>query len=169
MRPPLDRAHEGRRQAARPDPHIGVSPRWRPETIRAWTNQGPAISAHRRTWQRAEERAAALFGAVRQIGSGLSGRADATRFRSTRPSLFIETKHRPRHAVRSLFDSTGVLARNEGKTAVLMLADKGRPGMLVCCHSDDLEALAVACCAAHATDELPGKIRAVYDRLHGFD
>lgn len=112
------------------------------------------MSTHRRTWQRAEQRAAALFGARRQVCSGSSGRADLTRSDSTHPSLFIETKLRERSAARSLHDATRELARKEGKTAVLMLAGKGRPGMLVCVHSDDLEALVVAYCAAHSIDEL---------------
>lgn len=127
------------------------------------------MSTHRRTWQKVEQRAAALFGARRQVCSGSSGRSDLTKSDSTHPSLFIETKLRERSAARSLLDATRELARKERKTAVLMLADKGRPGMLVCCHSDDLERLAVAYCAAHASDELMAKIRAAYDRLHGFD
>ena len=95
-------------------------------------------TTHRRTWQKAEGRAAALFGARRAVLSGSSGRDDASRSDSTHPTLFIETKLRETHAARTLWDGTKALARKEGKTPVLMLADKGRPGFLVCVHSDDL-------------------------------
>jgi hypothetical protein len=98
----------------------------------------------RRTWQRAEDRAAALFGARRTVLSGSSGRDDATASDSTHPALFLETKLRGTHAARTLFDATRAKARAEGKIPVLMLADKGRPGFLVCVHSDDLVALAEA-------------------------
>jgi hypothetical protein len=50
----------------------------------------------------------------------------------------IEAKYRERHAVRTLFDATKNPARKEGKTPVLALIDKGRPGFLLCIHSDDL-------------------------------
>lgn len=121
---------------------------------------------HRRTWQKCEGRAAALFGAKRQPGSGSSGRDDQTRSDSIHPDLFIETKLRPEHAARTLLDATRILAGKEGKTAVLALASKGRPGFVLCVHSADIEALVVAWCAANATDELMGKIRTAYDRLH---
>lgn len=127
------------------------------------------MSTHRRTRRRAEERAARLFGTKRQPCSGSSGRPDVARSDSTRPSLFIETKPRQSSTARSLLDATRKPARKEGKTAVLCPADKSRPGLLVCRHSDDLEALVVACRAARASDELMGKIRVAFDRLRGFD
>jgi hypothetical protein len=52
--------------------------------------------------------------------------------------LFVETKLRASCAVRSLFDETREMARKEGKTPVLMLAVKGRPGFLVVADSADL-------------------------------
>jgi hypothetical protein len=99
---------------------------------------------HRRTWQRAESRAAGLFGAHRNVLSGSAGRDDRTGSDSTHPTLYVESKLRGRHAVRTLFDLVKAAARREGKTPVLCLADKGRPGFLVCVHSDDLAALARA-------------------------
>jgi hypothetical protein len=93
---------------------------------------------HRRTWQRSEGRAAALFGCRRQTNSGSSGRDDLTGSDSTHPTLFIESKLRNRHAVRTLHDATKKLATKEGKTPVLTLFDKNRPGFLVVVHSDDL-------------------------------
>ncbi len=47
-------------------------------------------------------------------------------------------KYRERHAVRTLYDTTQALARKEGKTPVLALVDKGRPGFLICVHCDDM-------------------------------
>jgi hypothetical protein len=100
------------------------------------------MSTNPRTWKKAEGRVAALFDARRQVLSGSSGRDDATRSDTTHPRLFIEAKYRERHAVRSLFDATKALARKEGKTPVVALVDKGRPGCLVCVHCDDLPAIA---------------------------
>jgi hypothetical protein len=96
---------------------------------------------HRRTWQMAEGRAAALFGCRRQVGSGSTGRDDATASDSTHPRLFIESKLRPRHTVRALHDKAKKQAAKEGKTPVLALFDKNRPGCLIVIHSDDLAAV----------------------------
>jgi hypothetical protein len=54
------------------------------------------------------------------------------------------------------------MTRKEGKVPVLALADKGRPGFLVCIHSDDLETVAVENIAAHASDDIEGEIRRAY-------
>jgi hypothetical protein len=93
-------------------------------------------------WKRRERQAAALFGASRQRCSGSSGRPDCSRSDSTHATLFVETKTRARCSTRTLYDATRDLARREGRTAVLMLAQKGRPGFLVVCHADDLAAVA---------------------------
>lgn len=97
------------------------------------------MSTARRTWQKFEQRAAALFGALRQRGSGSGGRPDQSCSDSTHPSLYLECKLRAKHAARALYDDTRTKAKKEGKIPVLALADKGRPGMLICVHSDDLE------------------------------
>ncbi len=106
------------------------------------------MATNPRTWKRAEGRVAALFGARRQPLSGGSGRADLTRSDSTHPRLFVECKYRERHAARTLYDATKALARQEGKVPVLALIDKGRPGFLLCIHSDDLPAVAAAVVAS---------------------
>ena len=85
----------------------------------------------RRTWQQAEGRAAALFGVRRQVCSGSTGREDLTNGDSTHAKLFIESKLRDRHTVRTLHDATKKLALKEGKTPVLSLFDKNRPGFLL--------------------------------------
>ena len=102
-----------------------------------------------RTWKKAEGRVAALFGARRQPLSGSSGRDDTTRSDTTHPRLFVEVKYRERHAVRTWFDAIKDLARREGKTPVLALIDKGRPGFLLCNHSDDLSIVVAELCAAN--------------------
>src|SRR5258708_5882123 len=96
------------------------------------------MATSRNTWKQRERDVADIFGCKRQPCSGSSGRSDQTRSDSTHPTLFLETKLREKHATRTLFDQTKVLATREGKIPVVCLADKGRPGLLVCIHSDDL-------------------------------
>jgi hypothetical protein len=96
------------------------------------------MSTSSRTWKRAEERVAATFGARRQPLSGASGRDDLTASDSTHPRLFIESKYRARHAIRSVFDRTKALAQKESKAPLLVLTDKRRPGCLLCLFADDL-------------------------------
>jgi hypothetical protein len=93
----------------------------------------------RRTWQKSEERAAQLFNSHRQAGSGAgsSGRDDQTASDSTHQVLFIESKLRDRHAVRSLHDAAKKSATKERKVPILALFDKNREGFLVCIHSED--------------------------------
>ena len=81
--------------------------------------------------KKAEGRVTALFDARRQVLSGSSGRDDPTRSDTTHPRLFTEANYRERHAVRSLFDATKVLAPMEGKTPAATIVDKVRLGCLV--------------------------------------
>jgi hypothetical protein len=125
------------------------------------------MSTHSRTWKRAEERVAATFGARRQPLSGASGRDDLTASDSTHPTLFIESKLRARHGARTLHDETRRLATEEGKTPVLALFDKSRPGFLVVVHSDDLAAVIAEFVAAFGPEErdrLDSMIRQAQDR-----
>jgi hypothetical protein len=104
------------------------------------------VSTHRSTWKRRERDAAALFGAKRQPLSGsVGGRLSSD---STHESLFIECKLRASSSVRTLWERTRIQARKAGKTPVLVLYDKCRPGALVVVHSDDLAALAAELAAA---------------------
>src|SRR6516162_6993141 len=117
---------------------------------------------HRRTWQRSEGRAAALFGCRRQVGSGSAGRGDVTASDSTHPVLFVESKLRDRHTTRTLHDATKKLATKEGKTPVLALFDKQRHGCLIVVHSDDLMTVVAEYAAALSDEErdrLEGLIR----------
>ncbi len=110
---------------------------------------------HRRTWQKAESRAAALFGSKRQPLSGSSGRDDETQSDSTHPTLFLETKLKAKTFVRALYDETKLKAKREAKLPVLCLYDKGRPGCLVCVHSDDLKRFAAIALADEQSREWP--------------
>lgn len=126
------------------------------------------MSTHRRTWKKFEQRFAALFGCRRQVLSGSSGRDDSTASDSTHPALFLEAKLRESHAVRTLHDSTRLLAKKERKTPILGLADKNRPGFLVCVHSDDWETVIVQWCAGlddQAGERVSTLIRTEYHRL----
>jgi hypothetical protein len=77
----------------------------------------------------------------------------------------VETKLRATHAARALHDQVKGLARREGKTAVLALADKGRPGFLVCIPSDDFEAAMIESIAANPSDHPEGTIRPACARI----
>jgi hypothetical protein len=95
-----------------------------------------------KTWKAAERKVAASFGTLRQRLSGSSGRDDESRSDTKHPRLFIEVKYRAVHTTRTLFDATKALADKERKLPVVALVDKGRPGFLLCVHSDDLEEFA---------------------------
>jgi hypothetical protein len=100
------------------------------------------MSTHRSTWKRRERDAARLFGSERQPGSGSGGRPDQTRSDSTHERLYIETKLRASSSVRTLWEKTAALARLEGKTPLVMLYAKGKPGGLIVVHEMHLAAVA---------------------------
>jgi hypothetical protein len=68
---------------------------------------------------------------------------DLTGSDSTHPTLYIEAKLRGRHTTRTLHDEVKRRSAKEGKTPVLALFDRSRPGFLVVVHSDDLAAVLV--------------------------
>jgi hypothetical protein len=100
------------------------------------------MRTHRSTWKRRESDAARLLGSQRQPGSGSARRGDQTRSDSTRDRLFVETKLRAASSVRTLWEETAALAKREGKTPVVMLCAKGRPGALIVVHEMHLAAVA---------------------------
>ena len=53
--------------------------------------------------------------------------------------LFIECKLKKKHTVISLWDDTAKIAKTEGKTPVIALCEKNRPGFWIMVHSEDLE------------------------------
>jgi len=93
-------------------------------------------------WKERERQVARWFGAERVVGSGCDakyGRTSASD--STHGRLFIETKHRVKHTAVTLWDSVQVKARQEGKTPVVALAERGRPGFWLVIHCKDAEAV----------------------------
>jgi hypothetical protein len=56
--------------------------------------------------------------------------------------LFIETKTRASSSVRTAWKAAAARAKKEGKTPVLMLFTKNKPGALVVCHELHLAAVA---------------------------
>lgn len=115
-------------------------------------------------WTQRERDVAAMFGCNRQRCSGSSGREDCSRSDATHERLFIETKLRERHTARTLYDETKILARKEGKTPVIALACKGRPGFLVAVHSDDIATLVVEYIEANPSPELEGRVLGAIER-----
>ena len=102
-----------------------------------------------KTWKGRERQIAAFFGTKRTPLSG--GNSGHSRSDSRHPRLFLEDKHRKRHAVISLWDETKVLAEKEEKIPVVALTQHGRPGFWIMVHSSDL--LDVAAEAALAIPE----------------
>ena len=89
----------------------------------------------RNTWKQGERRVAKFFGTKRVPLSGSNSGHTASDTMHHR--LFIEVKHRARHAIRTLYDKTKALAKKEDKIPMVCLIDKNRPGFLICIHSDD--------------------------------
>lgn len=95
----------------------------------------------RRTWQKREQAAAAIFGARRQRCSGSSGIEGETRSDSTHPRLYIEHKLRAKHAVVATWGDAYRKACKERKTAVVVISQKGTRGEFVFFHSPDFPAV----------------------------
>lgn len=95
----------------------------------------------RSTWKQRERQIAKYFGGERVPLSG--GNSKITRadvFGAG--NLFVEAKLRARDSSWTLWDKTNEIAKAESKVPVLAICMKHRPGFLVVCHCDDLEAVA---------------------------
>lgn len=114
---------------------------------------------HRNTWKRRERKSAQAIGAERNIGSGSMGRADKSRSDSTHETIYLECKHRQRHAVVSLWDDAKTKAKKEGKTPIVSLTQHGRPGCWYLVKDADVEMLATVLREAKAAKAalLPGQ------------
>lgn len=91
-------------------------------------------------WKKRERQVADYFGCRRTPLSG--GSSGHTRADIIHDSLFVEHKHRAKHAILSVWQETKALAKKEGKLPVVTVSEKGRKGFWVLCHSDDLTAVA---------------------------
>ena len=92
-----------------------------------------------KAWKKRERDVAGYFKGMRTPLSGGNGKV--TRADVIHDSLFIECKLRAKHSVVSLWDDTAKLAKLEGKTPVIALCEKNRPGFWVMVHSNDLDVL----------------------------
>ena len=90
-----------------------------------------------KAWKKRERDVAQYFNGTRTPLSGGNGKV--TRSDVIHDDLFIECKLRAKHTVVSLWDDTAKLAKNEGKTPVIALCEKNRPGFWIMVHSDDLK------------------------------
>ena len=90
-----------------------------------------------KAWKQRERNVACYFNGMRTPLSGGSGKI--TRADVIHDSLFIECKLRAKHTVITLWDQTAKLAKVEGKTPVIALCEKNRPGFWVMVHSSDLD------------------------------
>ena len=91
----------------------------------------------RRTWKKRESDVANFFQGQRTPLSG--GNSKVTRSDVIHDNLFIECKLKKKHTAISLWDATNVLAKKEGKTPVIALCEKERPGFWIMVHSNDLQ------------------------------
>ena len=90
-----------------------------------------------KAWKNRERLVSKFFGGVRNALSGINSKV--THSDVIHESLFIECKLRAKHTAISLWDDTAKLAKEEGKTPVIALCEKNRPGFWVMVHSSDLE------------------------------
>ena len=92
-----------------------------------------------KAWKKRERDVAGYFNGMRTALSG--GNSKVTRADVIHDSLFIECKLRAKHTVISFWDDTAKLAKLEGKTPVIALCEKTRPGFWIMVHSSDLDEL----------------------------
>ena len=92
-----------------------------------------------KAWKRREREVASYFNGKRTSLSG--GNSKITKADVIHDELFVECKLRAKHSVVTLWDDTSKLAKDEGKTPVIALCEKNRPGFWVMVHSSDLEKL----------------------------
>lgn len=93
-----------------------------------------------KTWKRVEQRIASLFGTRRTPLSG--GNSGHTRSDTLHKDIFIEAKYRQKHTAVTLWRQTAELAKKEGKTPVVALAEKNKPGFWILVHADDIQKVA---------------------------
>jgi len=98
------------------------------------------LATHKSTWKARERKIAASFGSVRTPLSG--GNSGGTRSDTQHPRLFVEAKRRVKHSAVTLWEQTEEMAKVEGKTPVVALAEKNRRGFWVLVHVEDLKMVA---------------------------
>jgi len=93
----------------------------------------------RAQWKVAEQRLCDIFGTTRRPLSG--GNDKRGRDDSLHPRLFLENKYSKCLPIRRLWEETRDKAKEEakGRTPVVGLQEKGKPGVLLVINSQDLE------------------------------
>ena len=92
------------------------------------------------TWKARERQVANYFGCRRTPLSGINSAHTSADI--IHDYLFVEHKHKKRHALLSLFYKVKKLAMKENKIPVVTISEKGKHGFYILCHSDDLTAIA---------------------------
>ena len=94
----------------------------------------------KKTWKSRESQVAKYFGCRRTPLSGQnSGHTGADIIHDR---LFVEHKHRKKHALLTLFDKVKKFAIKENKIPVVSISEHGRRGFWLLIHSSDLTAVA---------------------------
>lgn len=120
-------------------------------------------------WKKHERAAAKVIGSLRKPGSGSQGRADETRSDSKHPRLYLEVKTRAKSVIRTLVNDTRKLAAKEGKAAVVVTRETGKPGAVWSVHEADLKAVCLEVLAANYTPELVNELLAAVKAHQGIE
>lgn len=102
----------------------------------------------RAQWKFAEDRLADFFNTRRRPLSGSNSRSGGTDD-GEHPTLYLESKYSKYIPLFTLYKETREKARKEKKVPVIGLQQKSHPGILLCIHSHDFEALAIEYLLTH--------------------
>ncbi|MGA2956146.1 MAG: hypothetical protein ABSF48_10535 [Thermodesulfobacteriota bacterium] len=88
-----------------------------------------------KAWKQRERDVADFFHGQRNPLSGRNSKHTAADV--IHDQLFIECRLRKKHTAVSLWDEVKALAEQEGKTPIVVLAEKKRPGFWILVHNED--------------------------------
>lgn len=87
------------------------------------------MATHKRTWKKAEQRVAKLFGTRRRRGSGSDPETGGDDILHDR--LHVEVKYREKQAVMTTYRDAKEKADSEGKMPIVVLLEKRSPVILL--------------------------------------
>jgi hypothetical protein len=90
-----------------------------------------------KTWKSRELKVAKFFNTQRNPLSG--GNSKHTRSDTLHNELYVECKHRQKHAIYQLWKDTAAKAKTEDKTPICAISQHGEKGFLIVVHCDDFE------------------------------
>ena len=99
------------------------------------------MAAPTKTWKAKERQVATDFGTRRTPLSGINS-GHETHSDTLHESIYAECKYRKKHTCLTLYRDTATKAKAEGKTPVVVLAEKGQQGYWLLLHADDLKKVA---------------------------